>query len=399
MEQLIGIEEARRRVLDEVRLLPAEYVPLERALGRILAEHVTSGVDVPPFDISAMDGFAIASPDGGLLEVVGESRAGRPADVEVALGTAVAISTGAVIPDGAAAVVPVERTTREGAAVRAEAVKEGANIRRAGDDVRAGEAILEAGRTLEPAALGVMASVGLAAAPCRARPRTAIVTTGDELVEPGRELAAGQIWSSNSVALAGQVARAGAELVAERTVPDDPAATRSALADALERSDVVCVSGGVSVGAHDHVKAAFGELGVTERFWGVALKPGKPTWFGVAERAEGRVLAFGLPGNPVSAMVTFQLFVRPALLALQGGEPAARVTTAVLDETLPRLRERDHAVRCSLHTADDGLHVASTGAQDSHVLTSMLGADALAIVPRGDGAIGAGERVAIELLD
>ena len=399
MEAPIGIDEARRRVLAEVRPLPAEDVPLEQALGRILAHDVRSPVDVPPFDTSAMDGFALATPAGGLLRRIGESRAGRPADVAVEPGTAVAISTGAALPDGARAVVPVERTVSEGGSVRVEAVSEGANIRRAGEDVRAGDVVLAAGSKLVAAALGVMASVGLSAARCARRPRTALAATGDELVAPGRELLPGHIWSSNSLALAGQIATAGGELVESRTVPDDRAATRAALEGALDRADVVCASGGVSVGPHDHVKGALAEIGVTRRFWGIALKPGKPTWFGVAERPGRRVLVFGLPGNPVSAMVTFHLFARPALRALQGADPYPQAATAILDEPLRRNRERDQAVRCSLREEEDGWHAASTGAQESHVLTSMLGAEALAIVPRGDGALEAGQRVQIELLD
>ena len=399
MDAPIGIDEARRRVLAEVARLPAEDLPLDEALGRVLAGDVMSPVDVPPFDTSAMDGFAVASAAGGVLRVIGESRAGRPADIALEPGTAVAISTGAAIPDGATAVVPVERTAAERGSVRAEEVPEGANIRRAGEDVPAGRTVLSAGAELGPAALGVIASVGLATAPCARRPRTALLTTGDELVEPGRELAPGQIWSSNSLTLAAQVKRAGGEIAERRTVPDEPAATRAALEESLGRADVVCVSGGVSVGPHDHVKGALAELGVTERFWRVALRPGKPTWFGVAERPGGRVLVFGLPGNPVSAMVTFHLFTRPALRALQGAEPSPARATAVLDEPLRRNPERDQAVRCSLRAADDGWHAASTGAQESHVLTSMLGGDALALVPRGDGALERGERVAIELLD
>ena len=399
MEALIGIEEARRRVLAEVRPLPAEDVPLEEARGRVLAEEVRSPVDVPPFDTSAMDGFALGSAAGGVSRVIGESRAGRPPDVALEPGTAIAISTGAAIPHGAVAVVPMERTVTEGGSVRCDAVGDGANIRRAGEDVRAGRTVLSGGSELGAAALGVLASVGLATASCTRRPRTALVTTGDELVDPGRELAPGQIWSSNSLTLAAQVERAGGEVVDRRTVPDDPGATRAALEEALGHADVVCVSGGVSVGPHDHVKGALADLGVRERFWRVALRPGKPTWFGVAERPSRRVLVFGLPGNPVSAMVTFHLFARPALWALQGADPSPSRTTAVLDEPLRRNPERDQAVRCSLRAAEDGWHAASTGAQGSHVLTSMLGADALAIVPRGEGELETGERVTIERLD
>jgi molybdopterin molybdotransferase len=396
---LIAIEEARRRVLDEVRALAGEAVPLDRALGRVLATAVTSPIDVPPFDGSAMDGFAVADPAGGELRVIGESRAGHPSRTAVRPGSAVAISTGAAIPAGTRAVVPVERTVERDGSVRVEAVPADANIRRAGEDVRAGARVLEAGHELTAAAVGVLAGVGVAEPLCARRPRVSLLATGDELVDPGAELGPGKIWSSNPLALAGQAARAGAQVLQTETVPDDPVATRSALERALAEADVVCVSGGVSVGAHDHVKGALALLEVQERFWGVALQPGKPTWFGVAERADGRVLVFGLPGNPVSAMVTFQLFARPALRALQGADPRPRTAFAVLDEPLRRNPRREQAVRCSLSAHRDGWRARSTGPQGSHVLTSMLGADALAMVPRGEGAIETDERVEVELLD
>ena len=182
-------------------------------------------------------------------------------------------------------------------------------------------------------------------------------------------------------------------------MPDDLATTRSALAAALDASDVVCVSGGVSVGPHDHVKPALAELGVEEIFWGVAMKPGKPTWFGRLAGEPSPTLVFGLPGNPVSAMVTFHLFARPAIRALAGAAPDERRAEAVLDQPLRRSKGREQIVRCRLSAAADGFHVAPTKAQNSHVLTSMLGAAAFATVPSGDGEIAAGERVAIELLD
>ena len=399
MGDLIAIEEARRRVLEEVHGLDAEEVPLDRALGRVLAAEVRSPIDVPPFDGSAMDGFAVAEPEGGELRVIGESRAGQPSQTAVSQGTAIAISTGAAIPDGTRAVVPVERTVECDGSVRAEPVPEHANIRRAGEDVRAGAQVMDAGHELTPAAVGVLAGVGVAAPLCARRPRVCLLATGDELVDPGGELAPGTIWSSNPLALAGQAERAGAEVLGTETVADDPVATRAALERALATADVICVSGGVSVGAHDHVKGALALLEVRERFWGVALQPGKPTWFGVAERTGGRALVFGLPGNPVSAMVTFHLFARPALRALQGADPRPRTGSAVLDEPLRRNPRREQAVRCALTVGDDGWHARSTGPQGSHVLTSMLGADALAMVPRGDGELEAGKRVDVELLD
>jgi len=397
--ELIGIDEARRRVLAEVWRPAAEDVRLDRALGRVLSEDVTSPVDVPPFDASAMDGFAVAGTAPAELRITGESRAGWPSSVGVEPGTAVAISTGAAIPTGTVAVVPVECTSRLGGSVRVEEVPENANVRRAGEDVLAGTVVMSAGRELGPAAIGVLAGVGLAKAPCARRPRVSLVATGDELVEPGLALAPGRIWSSNPLALAGQIARAGGEVALSQTVPDEPRATREALERALASAEVVCVSGGVSVGAHDHVKGALEELGVAERFWGVALQPGKPTWFGVASRPAGRALVFGLPGNPVSAMVTFHLFARPALRALQGADPRPRTASAVLDGPLRRNPRRAQAVRCALSAREDGWHAVPTGPQGSHVMTSMLAADALAMVPTGQGELACGERVRVELLE
>jgi molybdopterin molybdotransferase len=391
---LISIEEGRRRVLEAVRVLGSERVALPDARGRVLAEDVTSAVDVPPFDSSALDGFALVAGPARALEVGGESRAGHPFEGELEPGTAVRISTGAAVPAGATAVIPVERTSESDGRVNVDETAAGANIRRAGEDVRAGDVVLARGIRLGAAELGVAASVGRVELACARRPRVALLVTGDELVQPGEPLAAGQIYSSNAYALAGQLADAGAELVARETIPDSAEATHAGLERALSGSDVVIASGGVSVGPHDHVKGALRELGVEERFWGVALRPGKPTWFGT----RGDVLAFGLPGNPVSAMVTFELFVRPALTALQGADPASPRASATLDEPVARDPRREQALRVRLRHEEDGLHALTTGEQGSHMLTSMLGADALAIVSAGDGELAAGERVEVLLL-
>jgi molybdopterin molybdotransferase len=391
---LIDIEAARERVLAEAEPLGSESVPLDDALGRILAEDVSSPGDMPPFDSSAMDGYAVVAGPAAELPVVGESRAGAPAAVALGPGEAIRISTGAQVPDGADAVVPVERTESRDGRVRTPETARGANIRRAGEDVRAGELVLHAGTELSPAELAVLASFGRREAVCGLRPRVAVLATGDELVPPGRPLGPGQIRDSNAVALAALARSAGATVVMNRIVGDDRRATVDALGEALAAADVVCVSGGVSVGPHDHVKPALAELGTEERFWGVRLKPGKPTWFGVA----GRTLVFGLPGNPVSAIVTFHLFARPALRVLAGGDPGDTRAQAVLDAPIARNPRRDQVIRCRLTAAGDGWHVEPTKEQGSHVLTSMVGAGAFALIPAGEGEVAAGARVEIELL-
>jgi molybdopterin molybdotransferase len=395
--ELISIDEGRARVLDAVQPLDIQDAALTDALDRVVARDIASPRDVPPFDNSAMDGFAVRAGPAAELEVVGESRAGRPSPAEVGQGEAIRISTGAAIPAGATAVVPVERARAlddSGERVWVDAAEEDANVRRAGEDVRAGDVVLRKGTVLGPAELGVAASIGCDALPCARRPRVAVLVTGDELAEPGDPLGPGFIYSSNAFALGASVERSRATLVRRSTVRDDAVSTRAALERALEEADVVCVSGGVSVGPHDHVKPALRELGVAERFWGVALRPGKPTWFGSRDRA----LVFGLPGNPVSAMVTFQLFVRPALAALQGAPAAPTRVAAVLDDPVPLLPVREQAVRVRLSALDGGWHAAVTGEQGSHMLTSMVGADGLALVAAGEGEAKPGTPVEVELL-
>jgi molybdopterin molybdotransferase len=391
---LISIAEGRERVLAEALPLPPEDVALEHALGRVLADDVRAGENLPPFDSSAMDGFAVVAGPAAELAIVGESRAGHPAERGPERGEAIRISTGAAIPPGADAVVPIERVHVADGRVSVPDTAAGAHVRRSGEDVRAGEPVIAAGTELGPAEVAVLAALGRPEVRAGAVPRVAVLVTGDELVAPGAPLEPGQIRNSNGYAIAAQASRAGARPLPTVIVRDDRGATEGALADALDAADVVCVSGGVSVGPHDHVKPALAALGVQERFWGVRLKPGKPTWFGVRD---GR-LVFGLPGNPVSAMVTFHLFARPALRRLAGADPADTRTRAIADVPLERSPERDQVIRCLLDLRDDGWHVRPTKAQGSHVLSSMLDAQAFALVASGDGAIAAGERVEIELV-
>ena len=258
---------------------------------------------------------------------------------------------------------------------------------------RAGETVLERGTLLGAAEVGVLASVGIAEADCARRPRTAVLSTGDELVEPGVPLKLGQIRNSNAYTVPAQAERAGAEVTDVQMVPDDRGATVEAISAGLG-GDVLIVCGGVSVGPHDHVKPAFTELAVKEIFWGVALRPGHPTWFGTQEET----LVFGLPGNPVSAMVTFHLFVRPALSVLAGRSHESERTTAIMDEAYRKRPGRAHVVRCRLDAREDGFHVRPTKKQGSHILTSMVGAEALALIEVERGDIAPGERVEIEIL-
>lgn len=387
---LRDVADARTLVLHAAAPLATEDVPVAEALDRVLAEDVVAPHDVPPFRGSAMDGFAVRSGkrDRDLL-VVGESRAGRPADVAVGYGEAVRISTGAVVPEGADAVLQLELVDDRGERITLlDDVAPGRNVREPGEDLAAGAHLVGPGRRLGPAELGVLVNAGRTTVRCARRPRVAVLATGDELVPAGEPLGPGQIHDSNLLTLQALARRDGAEIVLARHVPDDAEATRDALEAALDGADVVLCSGGVSVGPHDHVKPALAALGVEERFWRVALRPGKPTWFG----ARGRTLVFGLPGNPVSAMVTYLLFARPALAALQWAEPPAG-RRAVLGETLAPHPDRDECVRVRL---EDGVAYA-TGPQGSHVLTSMALADALAVVPRGKLALVAGDEV--ELID
>jgi molybdopterin molybdotransferase len=350
-----------------------------------------------------MDGFAVRAQDTSgatakspvSLRIVDESRAGRPAPVALSAGQAIRISTGAVLPEGADSIVRIEdcRELDETVEILAE-VPPGKELRRAGEDIRTGDIVLTQGTVLGPAELGVLASVGAAAVDCVRRPRVTVLSTGDELVEPGSPLELGQVRNSNAYTVPAQAERAGASVTNVQMVPDDRSATVEAISSGLG-SDVLTVCGGVSVGPHDHVKPAFAELGVQEIFWGVALRPGHPTWFGVRKET----LVFGLPGNPVSAMVTFHLFVRPALEALLGRQRELTRTMAVMEEGYRKRPGRAHVVRCRLETREDGFHVRPTKEQGSHILTSMIGAEALALIEVDRGDVARGERVEIELLD
>src|SRR3954451_17310119 len=315
MSRLLTLDDAITRVLERVEPLPSEDVPVRDALGRILAEDARAAVDLPPFPNSAMDGFAVRAADTpARLPVVARIAAGRPADRPLAPGEAMGIATGGVVPEGADAVIPIEYVVDHDNEVEiSEAVAAGANVRPRGGDVAAGDAVVPRGARLGAAQLGALAAAGVVDVACGRRPHVVVLTTGTELRRPGEALGPGEVYEATGLLLSAALAAAGAAVEELASVEDDDEAHRRAIGRGLE-ADVLVTSGGVSVGPHDLVRRIEADLGVEEVFWGVAVKPGKPVSFGV----RGGRLAFGLPGNPVSALVGCELFVRPAVLALQG---------------------------------------------------------------------------------
>jgi len=386
MSELLTVEQAISAVVEHAEPRGKEDVEIDRAFGRVLADDARAAVDLPPFDSSAMDGYAVRSADSpGELKVVGHSAAGHPARSVLRDGEAVNISTGAVVPDGADAVIEVERVQEKGDTVVVERVAERANIRPRGGDVAAGTVVAQAGTRVGASHVGALAAAGVALVSTFERPRVAVLSTGSELRPPGSSLAPGQIYESNSLLLAAQLRSAGIDADVLGAVPDDEAALRAALERGLQ-ADVLLTSGGVSVGPHDLLKRLFDELGVQRVFWGVAVRPGKPLFFGV----RGRTLVFGLPGNPVSTLVGFELFVRTALRACEGeADPQPRFAPGRLATPLQRNAQRDELVRAHVQS---GL-VTPVSGQESHMIVRASAANALAFVPRGEGALAAGDLV------
>lgn len=403
---MLTVHEALERVLVAVPELPAEPVPVAEALGRVLADDVIATLDVPPWDNSAMDGYALRAADTGpepveleLLEVIG---AGAVPTERVEPGTASGIMTGAPVPEGADAVVMVEHTdgSQQGTVTIDEHATEGQNIRPRGNDIRRGDVILRAGQRLTPAALGHAASQGRTHLPVVQRPVIAVLSTGDEVVPPGQPLEPGQIHSSNNASLSGLVEQAGGEAVDLGTVPDDLDAIVAALRDAIDRSDAVLTSGGVSVGEFDYVKQAFDVIGVPMGFWKVRMKPGKPLAFGVAEAGGRRVPVFGLPGNPVSCMVNFLQYVRPWMLLATGVErPYLPVVEAVAAERLRKRPGRLDFQRVVLELDGGTLRARSTGNQSSGVLTSMVRGHGLAMLESDSDGAREGDTIRVQLFD
>ena len=396
MAELLTIDGALERVLEHVRLLGVEDVAVEESLGRVVREPARAVVDLPPFPSSAMDGFAVrAAETPGEVPVVFRVAAGSAPPGPLPIGSAAGIATGGTVPEGADAVVPVEVVDDRGAVVVVPVAAGGQHVRPRGGDVHAGDVVVGAGTRVGAVHIGALAAAGVASVVCSKRPRVAIVATGSELRNPGESLEPGQIYESNRRMIAAALAGSGAEIEVLPVVPDDEDAHRAALAKALD-ADVVVSSGGVSMGPHDLVRKVTADLGVQEIFWGVAIKPGKPLAFGV----RGATLVFGLPGNPVSSFVGALVFVRTALLALQGhANPAPPYAPGRLAAALRRNPHRDEFVRARRLESTDGTVLEPVTGQESHMIVRAATADALVHVPRGEGDVPAGGSVSYLPLD
>ena len=391
MEEILSLADAQTAVLDRVRPLETETLPLADAAGRYLAEPARAVIDLPPFRSSAMDGYALRSADTpGRLPVVYRIAAGAPATRPLEAGEAMGIATGGVVPEGADAVVQHELVVETDNEIEThQVVAKSANIREPGRDVAAGSIVVAPGARLGAAQIGALAAAGVAEVVCARRPRVAILATGTELREPGTALRSGEIYESNGAMLTAQLAAAGGQVSRLDPVADDEAAHRRALKQGLE-FDVLVTSGGVSVGPHDLVRRIEAELGVDEVFWRVAVRPGKPVSFGVA----GGTLVFGLPGNPVSSLVGGELFVKPALAALQGAsDPGPRFAAGRLGAAVTRNAHRDDLLRARSQLTDDGVVLEPVAGQESHMIVRAAEADALVLVPRGEGELAAGAAV------
>lgn len=389
--KLLGVEDARARMLAQIAPLPAEAVPLPQAAGRVLAEGVTAPRDQPPFDASAMDGWAVRAADTpGTLRIVGESAAGHGYEAGLKPGEAVRIFTGAAIPAGADAVVIQENAEREGEAVKVPAAEPGANVRPRGGDFRAGDALLTKGVRLDPWRLSLAAAAGRAELLAARRPRVAVLSTGEELVEPPAEPGPFQIYNSGAPALAVMIEAWGGVAIRARPVRDELEATVAAMRDA--EADLVVTVGGASVGDHDLVRSAAAALGFQPAVESVAVRPGKPTFFGAL--GDGRRL-LGLPGNPASAFVCAELFLRPILAAYQGAPTTLPVVTAKAAEPIGANGSREHWMRAKLAFEAGELRANPYRDQDSSLIGVFAQADALLRRPPGAPAVGAGGLVEV----
>lgn len=394
-----SFEEARKIILDSVVPLGIEKVEILSAVGRVLAEHIAAPWDMPLWDNTAMDGYAVRAADcpaGATLKLAGFLPAGGHMTKEVECGTAVKIMTGAPIPPGADAVVPYEETEEQGDQVFIKAaVQPRDHIRFTGEDVKIGETVLPAGTLLRPSEISMLASFGKVFVPVYRQVRVAILSTGDELVEPGEALEPGKIINSNSLALAAAVMQAGGIPVMLGIARDNRESLREKLVEGL-RADVLITSAGVSAGDCDYVRDVLSELMVVQAFWKVDIKPGRPTAFGLRD---GKPV-FSLPGNPVSSLLTFEEFVRPALLKMMGHSRVLRpMVKATLQEGIRKKPGRVNFIRVAVTQENGEFLVQSAGKQDTGYLKTLLLADGIAIIPVEKEDLKAGDKVDVHLLN
>jgi molybdopterin molybdotransferase len=405
-DPLVSVEEHRDRILSAITALPAFDQPLMEAFGLSAAEDVHAGVALPGFDNSGMDGYAVCQADvAGASEespvhlpVVGEIGAGQATVLAMSPGTAVKIMTGAPVPSGADSVVPYEWTDRGVAnVVITQAPELGQHVRPAGQDVAVGDLLVEQGMVLGPRQLGLLAAVGRSSVRSRPRPRVVVISTGSELREPGTALGHDSIYDGNSFLLAAAARQAGAIAYRVGIVSDQPRAFMDALSDQLVRADLVVTSGGVSMGDYDVVKEALSPLG-TVWFGGVAMQPGKPQGFGTIGDDEVPIVT--LPGNPVSAYISFEQFVLPAIRKLMGRSPYVRPEAdAVMTHAMPSPDGRRQYARGTLSVVDGHLAVTPVGTQGSHMIGDLAESDALIVVPESVTSVEAGETVTVLPLD
>jgi molybdopterin molybdotransferase len=406
--EYLSVTNAQQCILECVHKLDVESVGLEQSLGRVLAEDVRANRDLPPYDVSAMDGYALRSADlaniPATLEVIEDIKAGDLPAKTVQAGQCARIMTGAPVPQGADAVIRVEDTlaSPDNLVQINVAVKPGNDVRLRGEGMRNGDVVLTAGTAVTPGVTGVLATVKQAQVQVYRRPRVAILSTGNELEDMDDPVDPNKIPNSNSYALMAQVQALGIEPDLLGIARDDPAELEEYLQRGL-RFDVLLVSGGTSVGVHDYVRPVVEALGVQMKFWRVAMKPGHPVAFGVLQRnsdAASTAFVFGLPGNPVSSMVCFEQFVAPALRRMMGHERLFRRTIAArLTHGMKHQPGRTEFVRVTLAKEEGGYAATSTGAQGSGMLLSMARADGLLVVPAESTGLVAGEQVIVQLLD
>jgi molybdopterin molybdotransferase len=404
MQGLTPLQDAQKTVLAATPVLGLEKVGLMEAIGRVLGEDVIAPRDNPPWDNSAMDGFAVRWEDirqehaitkPKILTVIEDVPAGKMAAKTVGPGQAIRIMTGAPVPKGADTVIKVEDTecTPESVTVFKE-VERGANIRPQGEDVRKGDCIIAKGTQLRPAEVGMLAILAKSFVVAHQRPRVAILSTGDELADLDERLDEDKIVNSNSYGLAAAVQEAGGIPILLGIAKDQPAALKEKIAHGLN-ADILVLSGGVSMGDYDFTKAVFKELGAEMNFWKLAIRPGQPLAFG---KIQGK-LAFGLPGNPVSSMVTFEMLVRPAMLKMSGHRSYGRpVMQAAFQEKFSKRNDRRHFLRGILKKEGDVLTVRTTGDQGSGILTSMVKANCLIDVPEAVERLNPGDTVTVHVL-